>query len=62
MSSCNSNILHITVIRRRVFNSMVYGSADPCFALSDRKIKLQILSDPKNKIGISIIFHSRRLR
>ena len=62
MSSCNSNILHITVIRRQVFNSMVYGSADPCFALSDRKIKLQILSDPKNKIGISIIFHSRRLR
>ena len=39
---------------------MVYGSADPCFALSDKKIKLHILSDPKNKIGISEIFRSRR--
>ena len=43
-------------IRRRVFNSMVYGSANPCFALSDKKIKLHILSDPKNKIGISEYF------
>ena len=58
----NNNNNNNKPIRRRVFNSMVYGSADPCFALSDKKIKLQILSDPKNKIGISIIFHSRRLR
>ena len=27
-----------------------------CFALSDKKIKLHILSDPKNKIGISEYF------
>ena len=45
-------ILH----RRQVFNSMVYGSANPCFALSDKKIKLHILSDPKNKIRISEYF------
>ena len=49
-------------LKRGVFNSMVYGSADPCFALSDKKIKLHILSDPKNKIGISKIFYSRRSR
>ena len=52
----------IDKITRRVFNSMVYGSADPCFALSDKKIKLHILSNPKNKIGISEIFHSRLSR
>ena len=48
--------------RRPFFNSILYGSADPCFALSDKKIKLHILSDPKNKIGISEIFHSRQSR
>ena len=56
-----STVAHV-FLRRQVFNSMVYGSADPCFALSDKKIKLHILSDPKNKIGVSEIFHSRRSR
>ena len=50
------------MLRRRVFNSMVYRSADHCFALSDKKIKLNILSDPKNKINISEIFHFPRSR
>ena len=54
-SSSKNNIL-FTSLRRQVFNSMVYGSADPCFALSDKKIKLHILSDPKNKISISEYF------
>ena len=45
------------MLRWQVFNSMLYGSANPCFALSDKKIKLHILSDPKNKIGISEYFN-----
>ena len=63
LSDCFEQVASVkTLIRRKVFNSMVYGSANPCFALSDKKIKLHILPEPKNKIGISEIFHSRRSR